>query len=388
VEKRRSRLVAGLAAVAAVVGIAGSCGPRVVDRGALQPMLDCPTHSGPHAPMPPGVPTNGANIQEFHDCQRLKEGPNRFGALAGIWAIEDAAPITAADFQRPGGAAVAHVRLFDGNYPQLRLHAGYNCLYLRIQGGSHEGRVVAMQNDGTCAPTLPNWNGPGTVRLQVRADTAQGTSAADYPPVARWHYAAPRHYMGVRCLNAWCTFGVGMPPAHAQGSGGSHRRVPGWFDQQFLAVGQPGSLVPTTVLSTIIPDSLLGSRTIPNHFDCRRAELGPNGCARDNAQSWVPVATAFSDGPIPEYQRKMNLSGDWRQPSWVYLRFDPQAAPADQWQARITVANGATVYYAVERSDLGRRPPPMARWRWDPADERMWIACDAGCCTIREERMN
>jgi len=226
--------------------------------------------------------------------------------------------------------------------------------------------------------------------------------AQDYPPVARWDWDAEHHthYISIRCGEEWCEVGrndLKPSASHAGtvlpdqaipdvGSPTSHERrrvleIKGWYDEQRLAVPDgSGLLGASTITGTAFPHPMLDRLQAISDFDVK----------------WIPAAYVLLDSESGPYKGKLNFdiginrvylcSGAFTNCSGVSSgASEPScASEADHlWWARILSARGDVEYRCViRRLQAGVEFPGTVRWRWDEHDEKFWIRCPQGCCTV------
>jgi hypothetical protein len=354
--------------------------------------------------MPPraiiNIPVAGpiTNIPEFHDCQRFIVGKS-YGPLVAIFAHDSldslyySTPDSSAEFT----GAAAEIYSYDGDYTPLRIRQGFNCLYLRQAHTRWEAILTyAGTHEKACLgrPT-------GGVQLNVIAQKPM-PHGDDYPPVARWDWdpANETQYISIRCGNEWCEVGRSdlhpsephaaaeipaepVPDFATTAANEQDRvtRIKGWYDEQTLAeVGATG-LKLSGVRGTVFPHPLLE----------RMKDVA------DYAQKWRPVAYVRLDRQSDTYKSKLNLEKGLNRIYECYGDFaqcrgrgssvpePPCEAGADhQWWAKIVSAEQSTEYRCVHRRVHAGIPyiPGVVRWRWDEHDEKLWIRCPQGCCTV------
>jgi hypothetical protein len=367
------------------------------------------------------VPGTTTQIPEFHDCQRLlRPGGEGYGPTAAIYAnpvivsLIDTllALANAGDSLRALAAAEI---ISDGQYQQLGIEIGVNCLYMYTTAGQLESfmRPVVMESD--CLQRLnPVPHQPGWTPLHVRQEPESPPfMLADFPAAARWDYddlPGPRQqFIGLPCKLAWCLIGHAnahsskrfkRPPDPLHPPGNLSRRVVqirGWYDEQILGVGGgSGPATPGMVFGTIFPDSLLEGRT-----DAEFEIADP---------PWVPAAEILVHGNLSKYKSKFNLDatpistpgmpqevsisnkvslckGDATRCFAQGGTAPTCTAPTDPtnwWYARIISVGREVRYYCVIRHlHPGFSIPGTARWWWLPNDEGIWMRCPQGCCQVK-----
>jgi hypothetical protein len=353
------------------------------------------------------LPNAGAisKVPEYHDCQMLAEGSSpKYVSLAGIFAYEALGTAYADPAQLPDQVrAAAEIVNFDRYYRALGLEVGFNCLYLWQTGQAWHARLFSA--GGTpelCTRTLGDWNASDGHPLSVVRSREEGLENPDYPPVARWDWDPQGKYnfASIRCGDAWCE----VRPQSALAPGSMGKRPPhivtpepkvpprtprwnrvalvrGWYDEQRLALPSGGGLVFSEVVGAIVPHPDLGTRTLASEYD----------------GAWLEVARIQLDAAAGAdvYRTKMGLEVGTNIIEMQRFPALPTAlitgCNADQegnfWVASIRQEGGRTTHRCVTRRIHSDLPEPLAmpgtaRWRWDPDDEKTWVQCPQGCCTI------
>lgn len=356
------------------------------------------------------LPNAGAisGIPEYHDCQKLGMGiPARYWTLAGIFAYEALGTLYTGGGAPSTLRAAAEIVAFEGSYRPLSIELGFNCLYLWQESGAWSARIFSAGGDPSlCAQEMGKWTAAAGHDLQVQAEAVPDMRDEDYPPVARWEWdpSAGEQFIGIRCGANWCSVRrpdggpgrfpergpaalpppatglTGLPPARWDRA----RLVRGWYDEQRLALptASPGQLMISEIVGTILP----------------HPELGARKDAADYAGNWKEVARVIIDPAtgVEHYQTKLGLQPglnviEMQQVS--ALPDDPALAECKQdddglfWLARVSLEGRQPSLRCVERIIHPESPtrgaaPGTARWRWDPNDEKTWVTCPKGCCTI------
>ena len=212
---------------------------------------------------------------EVHDCQRLivrVPGGLKFGPLVGLLPLDGAMNLPDVAFATPiPVATVYNWGDFDDEtlpYTEMNIAPRWNCLWLRTTPSGWVGALTPHENRPCFERSVPE---PAAFTLAVvRAHENQ-----DNPPTARWGFDAVDsvNIFGVKCGSAWCW--VGNPGFRAPGSptGVTSIDLPGYYDQQHLAVPdgnggiRPGPLARVTtsqgffdasMQQTTVPDDVLG----------------------------------------------------------------------------------------------------------------------------------
>ncbi|MEX1183274.1 MAG: hypothetical protein WEF86_08545 [Gemmatimonadota bacterium] len=320
-------------------------------------------------------------VPEYHDCQRLTmpAPPHNFGPIVAIFASEALGSIGEDAYRQTIGTPVAQIlNLSSIPYGPLGIRRNYSCLYLRLEGNADwQARLTWRDEDSTCPPLTPaDWNGSGPLRVRPLAPSPD---PAHYPAVARWDRedGRPFHYIGIKCLNAWCEIGRGnFNPSKSHEYPDYTGRIKGWYDEQQIAVvdSAEGTMTPG-VLARIVPQARLDTLEIDD-FSCLYPCPATDG--------WVHVATTSLDVESPYYKRKMNFDAD-TPGNTIHLRRHVKPTGEERWESRIISARGDTTYHETERVDHSATQethavPASARWHWLENDERTWTRCAAGCC--------
>lgn len=365
-----------------------------------------------------------AAITEVQDCQRLVErDPDdnlRFGPLAALFASDQ----LATQFDAPPGAtgtfgdqrAAAQV-YSNGPYSPLGIGKGSSCLYIskiiRPATGTtpatvaYTARMEPAFTDDAC---LSNPAGAEGRNLEVRVVSPPGVTDEDLPVAARWAGGGRMgdHYISLRCGNAWCEVGdpgfvsehtvlpelnwseAGYPDSDLRDQAAARiRAIPGWFDQQHLAVRRVDpntgkrTLVPSPVRATLVPHPLLATLNADTDFE----------------HDWVEVANVWLPEAVEGYAEKMNFKPRWNRIAYrrgtrtealggeSLRRPCPEDAARPtgigDWWARITASDGTHAYFCVTKyAHAGLNLPGVVRWRWMEEDETTWIRCPGGCCPV------
>jgi hypothetical protein len=354
------------------------------------------------------------DIVEFHDCQQFittEAGKARYISLFAIFARArlDTAytppPKSGVFDPKKMGVPMATIYSYDSSYAPLFVKPGFNCLYFfRTNTGvpvTWAAQMVSVGNrQADCALPLaqPRADLP---MLPVNRLVQPNAPPSDYPPVAKWDWDPlnARHYIGIRCEDAWCEvlpqLAVGARFASSKEVVTTRPLVKGWYDQQILTVAAPGTPQVSTIVGTFIPDPRLGEdNDLPE--------------TSRFANAWTNVATVGIEGKPGGYTSKLNfvenVSG--KPQNTVALCFAtgapgspnacfpnvasvPQCATDGRWYARVTSGSGTSTmvkHFCVTRRahEMPGMPrmPGVVRWRWMLDDETMWVRCVRGCCEV------
>jgi hypothetical protein len=325
------------------------------------------------------------NIVQYHDQQRLSKGNEPYGPVAMVFALDHVVSREHNHFDAGyRNVAVAYVKTSDspGNsltatYRNLGLRDSITCIYLRHR---HQTGRKDWWEAATAPPQGDECTGTTEVSLDVRHIEPYSDPAA-YPPVARFVESHGRRPMiGIRCATGWCFIGANrfadiLPPIHAglPGAGlGREWTVPGWFDEQHLAVKDGNRLHPRFRLSIVPTEDLANAD--------EAAYARPSG---------VHVATIIVPPHVtipPQYARTDTGYGLRPGANRVYIF----KIAENDWRAHIVNSSfpQGTPHRRVKRRDHSHfdyAVPPTARWRWVDTDEEIWVACAAGCCMIEPQ---
>lgn len=358
---------------------------------------------------------------EAHDCQRLviasrihqisfspERGFNRvgsgttmrrFGPLVGIFPLDSA---MALDERWSEAMPVATVYNWGGRsfqempYGPLGVGDGWHCLWMRYVDDEWQAALVPTEVVCPRADSPPPdsaWN--LVVRESIHGQrTASRLQRSDvYPHSARWGWDADslRHYIGIRCGTAWCSIGRSAPPVAARLLGDPYRVIPGWRDEQLLAVeGSDQSLFPGP-LGVLEPDSAYWRLSRPRllgHPYLARPVAGRQpptiastslslAMARPSGLTVANIAVMGSATQVASYTAKFGLvpqDGAWRGSVTIQGDVSPESA----WFGPNGVPAELQFVPEIDHSVVG-----AVRWRWRERDEQVWASCEDGCCTVR-----
>jgi hypothetical protein len=384
----------------------------------------------------PGAITN---VPEFHDCQRLISAtkPDEYVAVAAIFARFDldksfqsrkranpriqgrvrgrarqvtakaagATTVTHADSAVvTEGIAVAEI-VSEGDYKELGIQIGFNCLFLDDNGGPWTGVMVSVGGKEVKCEGLALTSTMTISKVWVKPG-AVGTSPTDVPPVARWDYDAKHNVqlIGIKCDDRWCDVGGRpdfQPPPPAGGPASpKQQRIKGWYDEQRVAEFDAGThkvTKPGATTATVIPDPQLGNYTMQLFEAVGTTWLQVARVAMDKASTTYLQKYGFqqvaSSRPMREMTYVYLCKGDADRclipPTLVDLRTKCAAAaaaavpPQVPWWAKIEFGSATPKYVCTKwrgYTVAGFGIPPVVRWRWRANDETIWISCPQGCC--------
>jgi len=390
----------------------GSTRGTPVRGSQAQQMAECPTYEGDRDPVSPDVGPIGG-IPEFHDCQRFYTG-GHYNGLFAIYSLYEQDSVWE-NLQTKGAVLAGVIRALDEAYPPLGIKKGYNCLYLFFQAANVLKARVQPNPTSDCPdapPTTPGGlppfmgggGGAGTM-LAVNRVSVPGFSAKDYPMAARWgRQNNGTYYMEVMC-NASCEIGVAgfaanpAYPSAALPAALMARRVSeikGWFDEQELAVSASGTIGGTDLVpserGTVFPHPGLGGYTmstfvigtwVPAAYVALHKKLTPYFAKFSFVQA--PITTPLNLHSLNELSLCHGTQSDCHVPSSVVCTWPAGMVPGDtNWWVKIQL--GASIGYSCvvrrDHSSLTKTIPGTARWRWQAADETLWVRCAQGCCEV------
>lgn len=366
------------------VGIVGALAhprgyPRVVG-GMIQ--FDSLTPHETPAPQVIWALTQGNTFEnEVHDCQRLvfvTAADSSFGPLVGVVPLDSAMILPDGAFS--SGRVVATVHNWGdtvGNaqpYDTLDIGDGWNCLWLRHDGS---GRWSAAMTPDDSIPCFDRASPAASLYV---LDVQRATHEDSIPKTARigWDAVAAVHTIGVKCGDEWCWVG---PPEifeddQVQLVGPAHTTIPGYFDEQHLAVPDSnGGFVPGPY-ARVSPTA--GYYRLARAQHATDADITGPFFAADSAVAVIEMP-GFNDPTPPPYAE---LWGSSQRPVVLHLsRWGTgfkstfrNAASQDvtEFPSKLTVG--------VSHSAVG-----TVRWRWhDTAGtETIWSACGeklTDCC--------
>lgn len=330
---------------------------------------------------------------EIHDCQRLvieADDTLAYGPLVGVLPLHDAMLLGDADFGVD--RVVASIYNWGGfhkqplKYDPLEIQDGRNCLWLRHDASLGWRAALTAHAQGPCF----SHTAPSTSLYTLNVQRA--LHAGPMPATARWewHEADSVHIIGIKCGSAWCRISPSatvLPQTVQLPAGDPHATIPGYFDEQHLAV--PGGS------AGIVPGPLAVVTPTDTYFSVSRAQLAEleSNSGKDVMSpalaSGLDVATiALNDTtqPVPStYEKAWALD---LTPITLRLRMVPGSASSD-----------TSTFYG-RGGARGRSVPPIridntlhaplgaVRWRWhDTAStESLWSACGVkgmDCCDTR-----
>ena len=366
------------------------------------------------------------DIPEFNDCQRFIKNGRYVTSYAifvayyvrSAWVkLRGKTPRDTIDTILPTAIIsgsriaipVATVYSWGGTYSELGIEPGFNCLFLYVDPKEQTRIVPRMvpwgKTDPDCGALADGFeerfnNGKDLELKQptlaaARADTL---TSADFPAVARWDFdpVNGEHYIGLMCERGWCEIGdtgfqssptVNKSAAFIAANDPLTNRVfavKGWNDVQRLA-SSTQSGTPSSVVGELIPHPQLD---------------GLNKTANAYTK-WDTVAVARVSSGYKFFKEGENTialcrgSGESCKVPSSERSCSPQPAADDNWWTMIKPPAGELEYRCVKRMDHTEAIrefnathitkisiPGTVRWRWQEEDEKIWISCEVGCCTV------
>ena len=283
--------------------------------------------------------------------------------------------------------------------------------------------VAVGEYEKRCDPVSPNLS--AAVLVTELAVTPHGPIGPPGDPLVRWDWnpADNEQFIGISCPTGWCDLHskkgpVGSTPARTALQSRLPLANPEWregaYDLQYLAKyanwppsasGSSNELSRDGTFGFLYPDPSLHTRT-------QVTDYVPG--------QWYASANVFLDTPSETYEYRLNLQPGILPPMTTAVGMNAVSLchsigendcgiPKDQldtscgtdkinggrWYARIVnVARTHTLYRCVVfqdtyyTDDAGNKvsvppPPGVVRWRWEAADETIWISCPTGCCKVQ-----
>jgi hypothetical protein len=167
--------------------------------------------------------------------------------------------------------------------------------------------------------------------------------------------------------------------------------VGAWYDEQVLAEASGGSLSPSGIVGTIVPNPDLG-----------RYEKGAFlGTWLPTAEVWLTEDNTFAgtSGTNP-YSNSFHfeITASLGEPNRVSMCEEGpgpgqecEGLPTDvrpcgdgAWWARVEGAGrtDGPLYRCIKRCPYDFVVPGTVRWSWDARDEGIWMRCENGCCEL------
>jgi hypothetical protein len=335
-------------------------------------------------------------IPEYHDDQRFHDGnaaSEDYGPIAHTFANPKLSTLNDHTMFDHAYINVAIVDVESGPLPdpygKLGLKQANNCLYLMhhdpiIGKASFRGLMVALPPGTMTCPTAPAVTDGTPLDVEIQE---YSNNYSDYPPVARFvEGRGGRTLIGIQCTNRWCVVGprgMGSVPDEAHHGVGdipanSRSAVKGWFDDQVTGVPDlmPKFKIHRKNRASLIPDQNLGNLHIADYLSgYKRVGL-----------AYLPSAPPAGSKYAMTFGLEAGINRIELRAQQVPKPGGPSGALDTLWFAQVTTQNGrVTSDIITNRTDHSKwltSMPATARWRWDDADEDIWVQCDVGCCLI------
>lgn len=311
-----------------------------------------------------------AEILGYNDEQKLQRDASgrSFGPVVRLYAMRrDPKPV---DYRNGVMVAVVEVEPFASIPPAYR--------HLEILPSPTDTRIYCVFLQRRLNPAQP-WAGglslaaggrcstPASFRLNVDSQAVAGYETPDdFPSYAVRLTEGKSGFpsLAVRCYTAVCEIGNpanGSRKSSGVGNGKAAKVKP-WHDDQEIAVPASGGGFERGPSVSITP--------VENLAKLSAEFRAPNG---------VQTATikVFGKAPAGDKYKDWGLVDDGLTEVWVRVT----SAGVWEMQLRTPATPYSTRWLAISRSPhKAGLVPGTARWKWDPADEGIWVACDQGCC--------
>lgn len=210
---------------------------------------------------------------------------------------------------------------------------------------------------GVCVRDLPAGQ-----YAPLKVISVPGTSLADYPPVARFGESAQgMPLIGVKCLTGWCEIGPdasGWTLASSPTASPNVRSTRGWFDEQWLAQRLPTGALQPLVFAAVFPSLDVAQHPVTDY----------------SAPVFAGVVVLYANPPASSKYYRWGLRFGENQ---IYVQ-----NVSGSWTMRIGSAGTAIQMHAHRMPHMDAGVPGTARWRYDSADDGMWVPCGQACCRV------
>jgi hypothetical protein len=217
-------------------------------------------------------------------------------------------------------------------------------------------------------------------QLNVGLEEEPGASKADFPSVVRIDEDKNgKAIIGVNCgEKTWCE--IGRNPGNGERRAPAHaslpvqtrqHRIKSWHDEQEITTPDTlpsGVSLKRAVRASITPNENLGGYTVLDF----------------TSDSGATVATIFLEKDPRAGSKYYNWGLRKGNNSLVIKATYDAIADTLKWSASFRDENGnaGASSFRVDMMAHKIKPPAVARWKWNPKDEDIWVACDQGCCTV------
>lgn len=365
---------------------------------------------------------------EVHDCQRLvivdasgADPIRRYGPLVGVFPIDSLMAYSSHQLFADWQPVASVYNWSKERYEPLSIPTGWSCVFIRTDTAQSAFDVQWPDSDtsdvhnpledlpgpglpgGGIQSTPPQWEAmiaptnefcghrevPGNPPASLAGFSGRHIGpdgSGPYPVTARWQWDEVRasHLIGIKCGSAWCTFGPqGYKSTVGIYAGDPHRSIPGWYDEQHLALRVENGLVPGP-LGRVYPTPAL--------FDTKSLTASALDESMNAGMLVADIEIEGDSAALGEYLDKFDLAvanGVGMSSIWLMLdEGEPQAefrnaSSATTPEAATAIADAPPkAAYAAFVPQAQHAAIGAARWRWDSQDERVWVSCESGCCTV------
>jgi hypothetical protein len=344
-----------------------------------------------------------SQVAEFHDCQDFIVGRSYRGqyAVFASYALDSLDEVMKQGTSNsPTIAAGAEIFTRNGTYAPLHILPGFSCIYFSSSTGFKTAYVTNSRHDEKQCELTSAAELVGAPTLAVRQVPYGALVDVDYPDVARWQrHREGQYFIGMKCGAAWCEVGTPdanqAPPTSTAAANDPTRVeiVPGWNDEQTLALPAGAGVTPGNLIGRVIPTTSLNAMNAPIDFAnwTNAGHVLIEGDAAGLQQYWKKLGVrggGTNDLDLRFYVRRLG-----QYPGIASL--PPRMATAIRtsgkdtvWLARvITPFKKDTTYLKVIRTGHEHdnfHIPGTIRWRWQSRDETIWVRCLEGCCQVQQ----
>lgn len=330
-----------------------------------------------------GVTQGSSYENEVHDCQRLVRiagADSSFGPLVGILPLDSAMALEDTAFD--DGVPVATVYNwgdFHGNalpYSPLSVGPGWNCLWLRRNSATSWSAAITPDAPDACFARTAPASGDYTL------DVLRALHTDTIPRTARWGWDALTmvHHIGVKCGSAWCWVAPSFGLDWVELSGPPHTTIPGYFDEQHLAVPEGTDSITPGPYARVTPTDLFFAASLEQHRQ-PRIEIMRTFFQTDQPVAEIEIPGLSGATPAPYATRW----GGTARPVTMTMGVNPVGNPIPRSSfIRPDGSIGRTVNPRVINGVL-HAAVGAVRWRWHDTvgTESIWSACGVNgtdCC--------
>lgn len=189
-----------------------------------------------------------------------------------------------------------------------------------------------------------------------------------------------RHYIGIRCGEAWCSIGSSLPPVPERlPDDAPYRAIPGWYDQQHLALPAADGRLTPGPWATMYPDSAYWRRM---HFGMQLRKAATEQEIRSDMSDSTGMVVAHMEFEGPQ-SRMANYIEKYALDLVGEVGYSTVRLHGELPGAAVTFAGDGLRVHNVRFVDgTSHSVRGAVRWRWWEGDEKAWWGCeDDGCCT-------